>query len=68
LIRGDASLAQEIAGAEQRDGRFLALFGDHAEPHLSILNEEDSIGMVSLRKDWLFRAIVTNSSTGPDIC
>ncbi len=58
LIRSDAALAQEIAGAEQRDGCFLSLFGDHAEPRPSLLNVEDGVRWLSLRKDGLFRAIV----------
>jgi hypothetical protein len=32
LIRSDASLAQEIAASGQCNGRFLAVFGDHAKP------------------------------------
>jgi len=61
LIRGDASLAQEISGAEQRNGCFPALFGEHAEPHPPFLNVEDSIRTLSLRKDDFFPAIAMNS-------
>ena len=58
LIGSDAALAQEIAAAEQGDGCFLSLFRDHAEPRPSLLNVEDGVRWLSLRKDGLFRAIV----------
>jgi len=61
LIRGDASLAHEIAGAEQRDGCFLALFGQHAEPDPPLLDIEDCVRTLSLGKDHLLRAVVTKS-------
>jgi hypothetical protein len=38
LVRRDSSLAQEIAGTEQRHCCFLALFGQSSEPHPPLLD------------------------------
>ena len=59
--------AQEIAGAEQRDGCFLALFGDYAESYSPFLNVIDSVRRLSLQKDGLFRAILVNRPSDASI-
>jgi len=61
LIGSDASFAQEIIRPEQRDGCFLALFGDHAEPYSPLLNVIRRDRRLSLRKDDLLRAIPVKS-------
>jgi hypothetical protein len=61
MIRGYASFTQKVTGAQQTDGGFLALFGEHAEPHPSFLYVKHSIGTVSLQEDTLLRPIVTHN-------
>ena len=61
LIRGQASFAEEIAGTEERDGRFLALFGDHAQPNPPRLKVEHSVRALALRKNGLFRFIASDT-------
>jgi hypothetical protein len=55
------------ASPKQRNRCFLALFGEDAEPHLSLLNVEHGVGAVSLRKDGFFWAITPNSPSSPNI-
>lgn len=54
LVGSDATFAHEIAGAEQRDGCFLALFGDYAESYSPFRNVIDSVRSLSLQKDGCF--------------
>ena len=60
MIRSQASFTREIAGAKQRNGRFLTLFRDHTQPNLALLNVKDGVGTFSLGEDGLLRAKVKN--------
>jgi hypothetical protein len=62
MIRGETSFTHEIAGAQQRDGRFLTLFGDHTQPNPPLLDVEDRVGTFSLGENGLLRAIAKNRS------
>ena len=52
--------------ASKRDDRFLALLGDDADLHLALLDIEDRIGNVSLRKDDLPLAVSRIAATLAD--
>lgn len=45
---GNALLSQEVARAEQGDGRFLATRGDHGELGLALLDVKNSIRRITL--------------------
>src|ERR1700751_36068 len=62
LIRREASFSQEVTRAEESDGCFLTLFGEHAELHAPLLNVKHSVRPVSLGKDGLFGTIATHCS------
>jgi len=66
LIGGQASLAQEIARAKQRQGCFLAVLGEHAQPHRARLDVEHGVGALALRKYGLFRLVAKDSAA--DAC
>src|ERR1700737_2002991 len=50
-LPAQASLAAEIAGSEDRDHRFLSLFGEHGHSDLAVLNVEYRIRGITLRED-----------------
>jgi hypothetical protein len=62
LIGSEASLAQEVTRAEQSDGCFLTLLGEHGQPHSSFLNVEHRVRPISLGKDGLFVTIAAYCS------
>ena len=47
------TFAKKIPLAHDRDGRFLAGLGYDGEPHFALLDIEDGVGLVPLRKDHL---------------
>jgi hypothetical protein len=68
VIRGQTPFAHKIAGPKQGNGRFFALFGDHAKPYSPLLNVEDSIGTLSLGEDGLLRVVVKNCPADACTC
>src|SRR5450759_3506860 len=47
-LPGEATFAEEIAGAQHRDHRFLSLSGDHGQFHLALANIKDRIRRITL--------------------
>src|SRR5512141_60472 len=61
-----ASLAEELAGAQNGDDRFLALLGGHRELHLASLDVEDGIRRFSLPEDGAVRGVFFNGLPAVD--
>ena len=56
-LAGEAAFATKIPGFEERNHRFLALGGNDAELHLSVLDVKDGVRWGALGKDGLPLAI-----------
>ena len=57
-LAGQASLAKEVAGAQNGNHRFLALLGDDRELDLAFLDIEDGVGRVALQEDLVVLRMV----------
>jgi hypothetical protein len=57
-LAGQASLAKEIARAQQGNHRFLALFGDDRELDFSFVDVENGVGWVALEVDLVVLRVV----------
>ena len=61
-LAGQASLAEEVAGAQKGDHCFLALFGDYRELDLAFLDIEEGIGWIALQEDLVILRVVRPAS------
>ena len=57
-LPGQASFAEEVAGAQHGDHGFLAGLGEHRQLDAALLDVHDAVGTVALRKDHLVRRIL----------
>jgi hypothetical protein len=55
---GQASLAKEIARAQQRNHRFLALLGDDRELDFAFVDIENGVGRVALQEDLVVLRVI----------
>ena len=53
-LTGQRSLTEKVPLAHNGEGRLLARFRYHGEPDLALLNIEDGVCLISLRKYHLF--------------
>ena len=58
----EASFAEEVTLAQNRDDRLLALFGGHSEFHLAFPEIEQRVRRFSLREDVAVRTILNSGS------
>src|SRR5687767_10659067 len=58
----EASFAEEVTLAQNRDDRLLALFGGHREFHLAFSEIEQRVRRFSLREDVAVRAVLNSGS------
>jgi hypothetical protein len=63
-MAGQASFADEGAGAEHPDDPFLTLFRDHAEFDVTLLDVEDRVAFGALPEDVALRSIGRDGSAG----
>src|SRR5450631_576241 len=66
-LAGKTSFAEEFVRSMNCDNCFLALLRNDGELHLAVLEEEDRIRRVSLRKDDLVTAVRTNAPALADL-
>src|SRR6185436_15055602 len=62
----EASFAEEVTLAQNRNDRLLALFGGHSEFHLAFPQIEQGVRRFSLREDVAVRAILNSGSPVSD--
>jgi hypothetical protein len=62
-LSGEATFAEEIAGAQHRDHRFPALCGDHGQFDLALANIKDRIRRIALGEDDFVRPVFGEGSS-----
>src|SRR5579862_856037 len=65
-LPGKTSLAEELVRSKNGDDGFLALLGNNGELHFALLDVKDRICRVSLRKDHLVLAVLTDAAAVAD--
>ena len=66
-LPGKASFAEEFVRPKDRDDGFLALLGNDGDLHLALLDVEDLVRRVSLRKHDLALAVGPNAAALADL-
>ena len=66
-LSGKASFTEEFVRPKNCDDGFLALLRNDGDLHLALLDVEDLIRRVSLRKDDLVLAVRTNAAALADL-